>query len=93
MIVFCITNDVQNTVFIVKSLKRLLQLQKLVMAEVLEQASQWHEMCCYDLEVMHSNPSQAELGVCSISALSRTWTKNKNEIRLVCNNPTHPDRP
>ena len=45
------------------------------MAEWLEQASQWHEMCCHDLEVMSSNPGQGELGVRSTSALSRTWTK------------------
>ena len=35
------------------------------MAEWLEQASQWHEMCCHDLEVMSSNPGQVELGVVS----------------------------
>ena len=29
----------------------------------LEQASQWHEMYCHDLEVMSSNPSLLELGV------------------------------
>ena len=46
------------------------------MAEWLEQASQWHEMCCHDLEVMNSNPGRAELGVLSTSVLSRTWTKN-----------------
>ena len=48
------------------------------MIEWLEQASQWHEMYCRDLEVMSSNPSQVKLGVCSISALSRrpTWTKH-----------------
>ena len=33
------------------------------MAKWLEQASQWHEMYCHDLEVMSSNPSQVELGV------------------------------
>ena len=27
------------------------------MAEWLEQVSQWHNMCCHDLEVMSSNPS------------------------------------
>ena len=42
------------------------------MAEWLEQASQWHEMCCYDLEVMSLNPGRVELGVHSTSALSRT---------------------
>ena len=33
------------------------------MAEWLEQASQWPEMYCHDLEVMSSNPSQVKLGV------------------------------
>ena len=39
-------------------------------------AFQWHEMYCRDLEVMSSNPSWVELGVCSTSVLSRTWTKD-----------------
>ena len=34
----------------------------------LEQASQWYEMYCHDLEVVSSNPST--------SLLSLTWTKN-----------------
>ena len=46
------------------------------MAEWLEQASQQHEMCCHDLEVMSSNPGRVELGVISTSVLSRTRTKN-----------------
>ena len=46
------------------------------MAEWLEQASQWHEMYCHDLEVMSSNPGRVELGVLGISVLSRTWTKH-----------------
>ena len=46
------------------------------MTKWLEQASQWHEVCCHDLEVMSSNPSRVELGVLSTSVLSRTWTKN-----------------
>ena len=37
---------------------------------VLEQASQWHEMCCHDLEVMSSNPGRVELGLRSTSVLS-----------------------
>ena len=47
------------------------------MAEWLEQASQWHEMYCHDLEVMSSNPGRVELGVRirSTSVISRTWTK------------------
>ena len=39
--------------------------------------SQRHEMYCHDLEVMSSNPSQVELGVCRTSVLSRTLIKNK----------------
>ena len=42
------------------------------MAKWLEQASQLHEMDCHDLEVMSSNPSRVELGMLSISVLSRT---------------------
>ena len=49
------------------------------MVKWLEQASQWHEVYCHDLEVMSSNPSRVELGVRSTSVLSRTWTKNKNK--------------
>ena len=47
------------------------------MAEWLEQASQWHEVYCQDLEVMLSNPGRVELGVCSTSVPSRTWTKKQ----------------
>ena len=61
--------------YIVKTKYRLL---KSLMAERLEQASQWHEMCCHDLQVMSSNPSWVELGVLSASVLSHTWTKNNN---------------
>ena len=42
------------------------------MAKWLEQASQWHEMYCYDLEVMSLNPSRVKLGVLATSVLSRT---------------------
>ena len=45
------------------------------MAELLEQASQWHEVHCHDQEV---NPNWVELGVRSICVPSRTWAKNKN---------------
>ena len=52
------------------------------MVEWWEQASQWHEMYCHDLEVMSSKPGRVELGVRSTSALSRTWTKNiDNQIK------------
>ena len=43
-----------------------------LMAEWLEQVSQWHEMCCHDQEVMSSSPSRVELGVLSTSVKSRT---------------------
>ena len=46
------------------------------MAEWLEQASQWHEMYCHDLEVMSLSTSRVELGVRSTSVLSRTWSTN-----------------
>ena len=61
------------------------------MAEWLEQASQWHEMYCLDLEVMCSNSSQIELGVHNTSVLSTsvqscTLTKNIIDwIILFCN--------
>ena len=45
------------------------------MSEWLEQASEWHEMYCHDLEIMSSNPGGVELGVLGTSVLSRTWTK------------------
>ena len=45
-------------------------------------ASQWHEMNCYELEVMSSSPDRAELGVRGTSALSRTWTKHI--LNLLC---------
>ena len=47
-----------------------------LMAEWLEQLSQWHEMYCHGLGVMSSNPGRVELGVRSISVLSGTWTKD-----------------
>ena len=50
--------------------------KKSLMAKWLEQVSQWHEMCCHDLEVMSSNPGWVELGVRSTSVLSRIWTKH-----------------
>ena len=37
------------------------------MAKWLEQASQWHEMFCHDLEVMSSNPGRVKPGVRSTS--------------------------
>ena len=54
------------------------------MAKWLEQASQWHEMYCYDLEVMSSSPDQAKLGVRGTSVLSRTWTKNIQSSCKAC---------
>ena len=47
-----------------------------IVLEWFEQASQWHEMYCHDLEVMGSNPGRVELVVHSTSVLSHTWTTN-----------------
>ena len=43
-----------------------------LMAEWLEQTSQWHEMYCHDLDVMSSDPSWVERRTRISSALSRT---------------------
>ena len=56
---------------------------KSLIAEWLEQASQWHEMYGHDLEVMSLNPGWVELGVRSTSALSCTWTKTKNKYTYL----------
>ena len=40
---------------------------KSLMAEWLEQASQWHKMHCHDLEAISSNPDRVKLGVLSTS--------------------------
>ena len=45
------------------------------MAKWLKQTSQWHEMCCHDLEVMSSNSGRVELRVLGTSVLSCTWIK------------------
>ena len=37
------------------------------MAKGLEQASQWHEMYCHDLEITSLNPDWVELGVLGTS--------------------------
>ena len=46
------------------------------MPKWLEKVSQWHDMCCHDLEVMSSNPGRVELGMHSTSVLSHTLTNN-----------------
>ena len=46
-----------------------------LMAKWFEQASQWHEMYCHDLEVKSSNPGRVELEVLGTSVLNRTWIK------------------
>ena len=48
--------------------------KKSLMAEWLQQVSQWPEMHCHDLEVMSSNPGRVKLGVCSTSVPIHTWT-------------------
>ena len=50
---------------------------KSLMAEWLEQVSQWHEMDCHGLEVMSSNPGWVELTVHSTFVLFFLKTKNK----------------
>ena len=42
----------------------------------LQQASQWHEMYCHDLEVMSLNPDRVKLGVRSTSVPIHTRTKD-----------------
>ena len=51
--------------------------QKSLIAAWLEQAPQWHEVYCHNLEVMSSNPGWVELSVRSAYVLSHTWTKRK----------------
>ena len=46
---------------------RYMSVRKSLMATWLEQASQWHEMYCRDLDVMSSNPGWVKLGVRSTS--------------------------
>ena len=54
------------------------------MAEWLQQESQQIEMYSHDLEVMSSNPGgRVELGVCSTSAVSYTWTKKVTDRQVV----------
>ena len=60
-----------------------MHVQKSLMAEWLEQASQFHEVYCHDLEVMSLNPGQVEVGVRSTSVSSRTWIKNIKEIQKL----------
>ena len=60
-----------------------LLVRKSLMAEWLEQASQWHEMYSHNLEVMSSNPGRIELGVRSTSVLNHILTKNINQQIFV----------
>ena len=62
--------------------------RKSLMTKWLEQASQWHEMYCHDLEVVSSDPIWIELGVRSTSIQSRAWSKNiyiYDKINQYCN--------
>ena len=57
------------------------------MAKWLEQASQWHEMYCHDLEFTSSNPGRVELGVHSTSVRTssiNTWYNDVAEIVELC---------
>ena len=51
-------------------------LKTSLMAKWFEQASQWNDMCCHDLEVMSSNTGWVKLTVRSKSVLSHTLTNN-----------------
>ena len=55
--------------------------EKSLMAKWLEQAYQWHEMDCHNLEVMSSNPSWVELGVRIL--LSQVVPEPKLWIQIV----------
>ena len=61
-----------------KIMWQYISILKSLMAKWLQQVSQWHEMCCHDLEVMSSNSGRVELEVLSAFVLSHTWTKNIN---------------
>ena len=43
------------------------------MAKWLEQASQWHEIYCHDLDVMSSHPTRVELEVRSAPVHPKTY--------------------
>ena len=58
------------------------------MAEWLEQASQWHEMYCHNLEVMSSNSSRVELGVRCTSVLIKSYLNKK--YNHIAKNSTTP---
>ena len=50
------------------------------MAKWLKQASQRHEMCCHDLEIMNLNPCRVKLGALGTSVLSPTSIKIKYSL-------------
>ena len=63
---------------------QVVRAQKSLTARWLEQASQWHEMYCHDLEIMSSNSSRVELGVLGTSVLINKSYLNKNiKYRLL----------
>ena len=61
---------------LIESVVRTVERGKSLMTEWLEQASQWHEVYCHDLEVVSLNPGRVKLGVHSTSLLSCTWARN-----------------
>ena len=54
----------------------LCNAENITLKHAYQQASQWHELYCHDLEVMSSNPGWVKFGVRGTSVISRTWTKN-----------------
>ena len=56
---------------------------KALMAKWLEQASQWHELYCHDLEVMSSNPGRVELLVHGASVLSHRLLGKRNNMLVT----------
>ena len=53
------------------------------------QASQWHEMCCHDLEVMSSNPGLVEFGVRGTSVKSYLIQKLQLPVHQSIWKPLH----
>ena len=78
MLVWCKTwkwSKCKNTICIknvigveqISRIKTMMPHQKSLIGRWLAQASQWHEICCDDLEDMSLNPNWIELGVPSTS--------------------------
>ena len=61
-------------------------MEKSLKAEWLEQATQWHDMYCHDLEVMRSNSSWVEVGVRSRPTSVLSYLNNNNSNNNNNNN-------